>query len=64
MAKRRISEQEVSDVLRMARQGMHLRCIARFSGVSTTGVTGICDRAGLRLVKAKRGPAKKCEVSR
>ncbi len=56
MSKRNISNEEISHVLRLARNGSHLREIARLSGVSTTGVMGICARAGVRLRPGKRGP--------
>lgn len=56
MAKRRISTDEVRHVLQLARDGKYLREIARLTGVSTTGVTGICARAGQRIKAGKRGP--------
>jgi hypothetical protein len=62
MPKRRISTEEVSHVLRLARQGNHLREIARLSGVSTSGVTGICARAGVYLKKVKPGPLKTVHI--
>jgi transposase-like protein len=59
MSKRIIPDEEIRQVLTLARSGMHLRAIERATGVSTKGITGICDRAGVRLVKAKRGPQKR-----
>jgi transposase-like protein len=58
MSKRIIPIEEKRQVLMLARSGMHLRAIKRATGVSTNGIMGICDRAGVRLVKAKRGPQK------
>jgi hypothetical protein len=58
MSKRIIPISEVRQVLSLAREGKHLREIERLTGVSTNGITGICDRHWVRLVKAKRGPQK------
>ena len=56
MSKRIITRDEISHVLRLARSGVYLREIERRTGISTNGITGICDRAGARLTKAKPGP--------
>jgi hypothetical protein len=56
MAKRRISDEEIRHVIQLSRSGLYLREVARLTGVSTTGVTGICARAGIRINHGKRGP--------
>lgn len=58
MSKRIIPPSEVKHVLSLAREGHHLRAIERQTGVSTNGITGICDRAGVKLKQGKRGPVK------
>lgn len=59
MSKRRITPEEINHVITLARSGMHSRAIARASTVSTQGIHGICQRAGVKLKHGKRGPIRK-----
>lgn len=59
MSKRRISREEITEVLALARAGVHGREIARRTTVSTQGVTGICARHGVKLSHGKRGPIRR-----
>lgn len=55
MARRTITQSEVAEVVKLAKDGKHLREICRLSGVSQSGVSRITAELGIRLARGKPG---------